>query len=91
MDAEGATTATRDVEEEAGWRPDPLEHLASLPTNARHGQHPHDAYLARAAEKVGEPTDAEEAARGEWMPLSRVLDLVTKGEIVGSGSLAGLL
>lgn len=88
---DGAATAAREVEEETGWRPGPLEHLISFQPMPGMVDTPHEVYLARAAEKVGEPTDAEEAARIEWVPLSRVLDLAAKGEILGSGSLVGLL
>jgi 8-oxo-dGTP pyrophosphatase MutT (NUDIX family) len=88
---DGAGTAAREVEEETGWRPGPLEHLASFQPMPGMVDTPHEVYLARAAEQVGEPTDAEEAARIEWVPLARVLDLVSKGEILGSGSLVGLL
>ena len=40
---------------------------------------------------VGEPTDREEAGRVEWVPMGSVLELVRKGEVLGSGSLVGLL
>jgi 8-oxo-dGTP pyrophosphatase MutT (NUDIX family) len=80
----------REVAEETGWRPGPLEHLTSFQPMPGMVDTPHELYIARAAEKVGEPTDAEEAARIEWVPLSRVLDVVAKGEILGSGSLVGL-
>lgn len=90
-DEDAAGTAAREVEEETGWRPGRLEHLASFQPMPGMVDTPHEIYLARAAEKVGEPTDAEEAARIEWVPLSGVLDLVAKGEILGSGSLVGLL
>jgi 8-oxo-dGTP pyrophosphatase MutT (NUDIX family) len=88
---EGAATAAREVEEETGWRPGPLEHLVSFQPMPGMVDTPHELYIARAAEKVGEPTDAEETARIEWVSLARVLDLVAKGEILGSGSLVGLL
>lgn len=49
----GATTAAREVEEETGWRPGPLEHLASFQPMPSMVDTPHEVYLARAAEKVG--------------------------------------
>lgn len=40
---------------------------------------------------MGEPTDLEEAARIEWIPMSEVFGLISRGEVLGSGSLVGLL
>lgn len=48
---------------------------------------PVDVYLWRVAEKVGEPTDAEEVARIEWIPVDRVLNLVRRGEVLGAGAI----
>lgn len=84
-------TAAREVEEETGWRPTGLQHLVSFQPMPGMVDTPHDIYLAYSAKKAGEPSDPEEAARIEWVPLSRVLELVTRGEIIGSGSLIGLL
>lgn len=50
-----------------------------------------DAYVWRAAEKVGEPTDGEEAARIEWIPVDRILDPIRQGEVLGSGAIVPLL
>ena len=50
-----------------------------------------DAYLWREFEKVGEPTDGEEAARLEWVSTDRILDLVKQGEVLGSGAIIPLL
>lgn len=33
---------------------------------------------------VGEPTDTEEVAVIEWIPLARARDLVTRGQVLGS-------
>jgi len=52
---------------------------------------PVNAYIWRLAEKVGEPTDAEEAARIEWIPIDRMLDLIKRGEVLGSGAIVPLL
>jgi 8-oxo-dGTP pyrophosphatase MutT (NUDIX family) len=87
-----ADTARREVEEETGWRPvgEP-EHLISfepLPGQVTAGT---DVYLWRKAEKVGEPTDTEEVGRLEWVPLSRVLELAKRQELLGSGALVPLL
>jgi hypothetical protein len=52
---------------------------------------PHELFVAHGAERVGAPTDLEEAGRVDWIPLGSVLDLISKGEILGSGSLVALL
>jgi 8-oxo-dGTP pyrophosphatase MutT (NUDIX family) len=85
------TTAAREVEEETGWRPGHVEHLISFQPMPGMVDTPHEVYVAHGAEKIGEPTDLEEAARIEWVPLDRVTELARKGEILGSGSLVGLL
>jgi hypothetical protein len=30
---------------------------------------PHEVYVVLGADRIGEPTDAEEAGRVEWIPL----------------------
>jgi 8-oxo-dGTP pyrophosphatase MutT (NUDIX family) len=86
-----AGAAAREVEEETGWRPGNVEHLVSFQPMPGIVDTPHKVYIGRSAVKVGEPTDLEEAGRVDWVPLSTVVDLVGKGELLGSGSLVGLL
>lgn len=88
---DGESTARREVEEETGWRPRPLAHLVSFQPMPGMVDTPHEVYFGRGAERVGDPTDAEEAARVEWVRLDQVLDLVKDGSLLGSGSLVGLL
>jgi ADP-ribose pyrophosphatase len=52
---------------------------------------PMDVYLWREFERVGEPTDAEEVGRVEWVPLARVPELAARGELLGAGTLVALL
>lgn len=85
-------TASREAEEETGWRPvGQPEHLGQFQPLPGIIDAPVDAYIWRKAEKVGEPTDAEEAARIEWIPIDRMLDLVRRGEVLGSGAIIPLL
>lgn len=89
---EPEATARREVEEETGWRiTGPLERLTAFQPMSGMVDTPHVVFLAKGATHVGEPTDAEEAAVVDWVPLSSVLELVKKGQILGSGSLVGLL
>lgn len=91
-DAEdGATTAAREVEEETGWRPGPLAHLLTFQPMIGMVDTPHEIYVGRGAVHVGEPTDLEEAGRIGWISMSAILGLIGKGEVLGSGSLVGLL
>jgi 8-oxo-dGDP phosphatase len=86
-----AECASREVLEETGWRPTSVEHLVSFQPMPGMVDTPHMVYLARSAVKVGEPSDLEERARIDWVPLSAVAKLASEGELLGSGSLVGLL
>lgn len=37
---------------------------------------PHEVFVFHGAELIGEPTDAEEAALIEWVPLTRIAGLI---------------
>jgi 8-oxo-dGTP pyrophosphatase MutT (NUDIX family) len=88
----GAATAVRETEEETGWRPtgEPELLIAFEPMPGMVDT-PHEVYLVRGAEHVGEPTDAQEAGHVAWVPLADVPELARTGKIAGSGSLVGLL
>ncbi|WP_037305560.1 NUDIX hydrolase [Amycolatopsis orientalis] len=85
-------TAVREAVEESGWRPigEP-EHLVSFEPLPGQVTAPVDVYLWRKAEHIGEPTDAEEVGRVEWVPLSQVNRLVQQQKLLGSGTLVPLL
>lgn len=85
-------TATREALEESGWRPlgEP-KHLVSFEPLPGNVTAPVEVFLWREAEKVGEPTDIEEAGRVEWVPLARVNELVCRQELLGSGTIIPLL
>ena len=88
---DGAAAAAREVEEETGWRPAALEHFLTFQPMVGMVDTPHELYRGRGASLIGEPTDMEEAGRVGWIPMSTILDLITRGEVLGSGSLVGLL
>jgi hypothetical protein len=52
---------------------------------------PHEVYVVQGAQHVGDPTDLEEAGRVEWIPLQNIPKMIRSGDILGSGSLVGLL
>ncbi|AYG80121.1 Methanol dehydrogenase activator [Streptomyces hundungensis] len=88
---EAAATAARETEEETGWRPGPVEHVTSYQPMIGMVDSPHEIFVARGAEKVGEPTDAEEAGEVAWIPLDDIPRLMSEGKLMGSGTLVALL
>jgi 8-oxo-dGTP pyrophosphatase MutT (NUDIX family) len=87
----GPASAAREVEEETGWRPGTVSHLLTFQPMIGMVDSPHELYVAHGAELMGEPSDVEEVGRVQWVPLSSILDLMAKGEILGAGSLVALL
>lgn len=89
---DSASAAAREAAEESGWapvgEPEKLISFEPLPGNVTA---PVDVYLWRRADRIGEPTDTEEAGRVEWVPLSRVLGLAGSGQLLGSGAAVPLL
>jgi 8-oxo-dGTP pyrophosphatase MutT (NUDIX family) len=86
-----AAAAAREVEEETGWRPGPMKRLLTFQPMIGMVDTPHEVYAADSAIRVGDPTDLVEAGRVDWIPMAAVLDLIGKGEVLGAGSLVGLL
>lgn len=87
-----AAAAARETLEETGWRPlGTAEHLLRFEPLPGQLSAPIDAFLWRRADRLGEPTDREEAGRVEWVPLDRVPELARRGELLGSGALVPLL
>lgn len=88
---EDAVTVAREIEEETGWRPNTMRHLISFQPMIGMVDSPHIVFYARGATFVGEPVASDEAGEIAWIPLSRVRELLDKNEILGSGSIVGLL
>lgn len=87
-----AVTAAREAVEETGWKPvGEAEHLISFQPLPGITETTVNAFLWRKAEKVGEPTDGEEAARIEWIPVDRAVELAKAGEFLGAGAIVPLL
>lgn len=83
--------AAREVEEETGYRPSSLSELAYIEPIAGITNAVHHVFLARASEKVGEPTDTIEADKIDWIPLADIMDMISKRGIVAGVTLVGLL
>lgn len=83
--------AAREVREETGWQPGPLEHLVSYqPSNGLSDQRFH-VFLARGAEHVGDPVDVGEAERIEWRSPPDVRADIAKNAMPDGLSLTALL
>jgi 8-oxo-dGTP pyrophosphatase MutT (NUDIX family) len=86
-----AEAAAREVREETGWQPGPLEHLVSYqPSNGLSDQRFH-VFLAQGAEHVGDPVDVGEAERIEWRSPSEVRTDIATNEMPDGLSLTALL
>ncbi|MEU4212735.1 NUDIX domain-containing protein [Streptomyces sp. NPDC026206] len=83
--------ALREVEEETGWRPDALERVVTYQPMVGMVDSPHEIFVGRGASYVGEPTDTEEAGHVAWVPLADVPALMARDQLMGSGTLVGLL
>lgn len=86
-----AAAAVREVEEETGWRPTHLHHVATYQPMIGMVDSPHEIFVGRGATLVGEPHDAEESALIRWVPLSEARDLMRQDLLLGSGTLVALL
>ena len=78
------TAAAREVEEETGWRPGPVRPLISWDVASGITDHHFDAFIADGATRVGDPVDAFEAERIEWLPVSALRTEIVAGR-VGDG------
>ncbi|MGW3829315.1 NUDIX domain-containing protein [Streptomyces sp. NPDC005071] len=84
-------TALREVEEETGWRPTGLDHVVTYQPMIGMVDSPHEIYVGKGAQHVGDPTDIEEAGHVAWVPLSDIPRLMARDELMGSGTLVALL
>ena len=83
--------ATREVEEETGWRPRTMKQLVAFQPMVGTVDQPNVVFLARGADYAGTTPDVNEAERIRWIPLSDVQTHMDSGSIVGAGSVSGLL
>ena len=83
--------AAREVLEETGWRVDDVRLMCTTqPTNGL-SDHEFVLFEATGATYVGDPVDAFEAERVEWVPVDDVRRLVRDGEVRDGLSLTALL
>jgi 8-oxo-dGTP pyrophosphatase MutT (NUDIX family) len=89
----GAEAATREIEEETGWKPTaPLRHLLTFQPMVGMVDSPHELYVGHGAEHTANPNlDAEEVARIAWIPLDDIAGMIERDELLGAGTLVALL
>jgi 8-oxo-dGTP pyrophosphatase MutT (NUDIX family) len=90
-DEDPAVCAAREVEEETGWRPRTMEPLLTFQPMVGTVDQPNMIYVSRGADNTGATPDINEAERLGWIPLAEVQKRIADGQVVGAGSVAGLL
>jgi 8-oxo-dGTP pyrophosphatase MutT (NUDIX family) len=86
-----SVAAAREVLEETGWRPGPLRLLTTYAPGNGHSDLLFHVFHADGASYVGEPADAYESDRIEWVTWERVRREVAAGRVMDGFSLVGLL
>nr|WP_240982519.1 NUDIX hydrolase [Streptomyces sp. S3(2020)] len=87
-----AFAAAREFEEETGWRPGPMRLLLAVDPMPGISTSHHRVYWSDQAQQVRDvPVDAIESTRRDWVPLEKVPELVTRGEIRSANAVAALL
>ena len=84
-----AAAAAREVEEETGWRPRGTEFVLSCQPVIGNADYPQDLYLARGADRVGEP-EADEATEVRWVPVDDTPGMIASGDILGAMAVIGV-
>src|ERR1039457_1848019 len=90
-DEERAEAAQREREEETGYRAGRVEPLIAFQPRAGSVDGELFAFVGRDPERIGEPTEVNEVARVEWVPLASVPEMIAAGDIWNAGSLVPLL
>jgi ADP-ribose pyrophosphatase len=86
-----ADCASRELQEEVGYRPGKLLSLGGFYAAPGYTTEYIHLFLATELEKSSLATDADEFIEIERMPLQAALDMIEQGGIVDSKTIAGLL
>lgn len=78
---EAASGARREVEEETGYRVDELEPLFAYQPCIGIADTPHELLLAQGAERIGPPTELNEASDIAWFDRAGVEALLSSGQV----------
>lgn len=81
----------RETLEETGWEPTGLEHALTFHPSSGMSDQVFHVFTATGAVQRGEPTDLDEAARVDWIPLDSVRSMIKREEIVDGLAINGLL
>jgi 8-oxo-dGDP phosphatase len=90
-DEEPADAAARELEEETGYRAGRVEQLITFQPIVGSVDSEHVVFVGRDPQRIGDPADASEVTRMEWVPLGSVPELITAGKIWNAGSLVALM
>lgn len=83
--------AAREVLEETGWQPGPLQHLTTyFPHNGTSDATFH-LFVAAGATLIGPPSDPSESERIEWLSIDDLRGAIALGEVGDGLSLTALL
>jgi len=83
--------AEREVLEETGWRCGPTTaRLTWHPTSGMSDQRFH-LHLSKSADYIGDPSDIDEAAEVDWIPLTDLGAMIGAGEIVDGLTMVAVL
>jgi 8-oxo-dGTP pyrophosphatase MutT (NUDIX family) len=85
-----ATAAAREVEEETGWRPGPLRPLCEYHVASGITDHRFTTFLADGATHIGDPVDAYEAERVEWLSVPALRAALAGGDVIDGPGFASL-
>lgn len=83
--------AAREVEEETGWRPGPLQPLVYAEPSPGLMTSRHHIFRADSATRIGAPKDSFESERIEWVPLTDIKGLIDKRHISSGTTLNAVL
>lgn len=85
-----ARAITREIQEETGYRPNPVRLMTGYNALSGISDMRFTAFVANGAEQLGPPEDRGESSRVEWVPVDRIAELATKGLIQDGPSLTAL-
>lgn len=88
---DSVATAAREVEEETGWRPGPLELILSFQPAIGIADTPHDVFIGHGAQRIGDPADVTEAETVSWVPVSGLHAMIRTGEIRDGATVVAVL
>lgn len=83
--------ASREVLEETGWKIGALRKVLEYQPMIGMVDTPHEIFVAQGAKYVALPSDPDESGAVEWIELKDALGMIERGEVLGSGSITGLL